>query len=109
MFDKRLRMFVCAAALLATASCGSQSANRGRRGNTNTNSESSAPAIAITVGKSEAREIASAIRATGSLVADETSDVAPKTAGKISNVYANVGQFVSSGNPIAKIDDKDAR
>ena len=108
MFDKRLRMFVCVAAIFATASCGSQSANRGRRANTNTNSES-AVAISITVGKSEAREIASAIRATGSLVADESSDVAPKTAGKISNVYANVGQFVSAGNPIAKIDDKDAR
>jgi len=43
------------------------------------------------------------------LVADESSDVAPKTAGKISNVYVNVGRFIKSGSPIAEIDDKDAR
>jgi RND family efflux transporter MFP subunit len=109
MFDLRLRIFVCVATIFAMLSCSSQTANRGRHGNTNTEGDPAAAAITITVGKSEAREIASAIRATGSLVADESSDVAPKTAGKISNVYANVGQFVAAGNPIAKIDDKDAR
>ena len=43
------------------------------------------------------------------MIADETSDIAPKTAGKVTNVYANVGEFVASGKVIAKIDDKDAR
>ncbi|MEO6050535.1 MAG: biotin/lipoyl-binding protein, partial [Pyrinomonadaceae bacterium] len=71
------------------------------------NSESAV--IAITVGKSEAREIASGIRATGSLIADESSDIAPKTAGKIANVSVNVGQFVGVGSTIGTIDDKDAR
>ncbi len=66
-------------------------------------------AIKITVDKAVAREVPAVIQATGSLVADETSDIAPKTAGKVVNIYANVGEFVGSGSVIAKIDDQDAR
>jgi multidrug efflux pump subunit AcrA (membrane-fusion protein) len=66
-------------------------------------------AIAISVGKSESRDVAATIQATGSLTAAETSDVAPKTAGKIANISVNVGQFVGGGAVIAKIDDRDAR
>ena len=72
-------------------------------------SSNATPAIAITVGRSESREIASVIQATGSLTAEETSNVAPKVAGKIANLSVNVGQFVSGGAVIARIDDRDAR
>ncbi|MFV0389628.1 MAG: efflux RND transporter periplasmic adaptor subunit [Pyrinomonadaceae bacterium] len=65
--------------------------------------------VNVTTGQSIAREVPSYISATGSLVADETSDVAPKVAGKVTNVYVNVGGFVSAGSAIAKIDDKDAK
>src|ERR1043166_5183714 len=107
MVHQHIRSLVCGGLLLAAVSCGSGTGNRSSRGNTNT--VENQPAIPITVGKSESREIASVINATGSLLADETSDVAPKTAGKISNVYVNAGQFIRAGWPIAKIDDKDAR
>ena len=102
----RLKVIACAAAVLAAISCGSSGGNRERRGNANANEP---PPIAITVAKAEAREVASTIDATGTLVAAETSDVAPKVAGKISNIYANVGQFVLGGSTLAKIDDRDAR
>ena len=36
-------------------------------------------------------------------------DVAPKVAGKVANVGVNVGQFISAGTMIIKIDDRDAR
>jgi multidrug efflux pump subunit AcrA (membrane-fusion protein) len=49
------------------------------------------------------------IQATGSVSADETSDVAPKTAGKIANLSVNAGQFVSGGAVIARVDDRDAK
>lgn len=65
--------------------------------------------INITLGKIVAKQLPSYIQATGSFVADETSDVAPKSAGKIVNIYANVGQFISQGTVIAKLDDKDAK
>src|SRR6185436_18237073 len=82
---------------------------RSRSEGRNTNQESKDAPVAVTVDKSISREIPAFIQATGSLIADETSDVAPKVAGKVVNVSANVGQFISQGSVIAKLDDKDAR
>ncbi|MBX7061284.1 MAG: efflux RND transporter periplasmic adaptor subunit [Acidobacteria bacterium] len=65
--------------------------------------------IAITVGKSESRDVASTIDATGSLTAQEKSNVSPKTAGRLSNVFVNVGDFVREGQTLAKVDDRDAK
>lgn len=101
-----LKLFLCGAALSTVMSCSSGPANRTASSNSD---GQAAAAITITVSKSESRAVASAINATGSLIADESSDVAPKIAGKISNVYVNVGQSVKAGSPIAKIDDKDAK
>lgn len=109
MLNSRLKTLICTTVIAATISCGSSAGNRGGRTGGNANAGSQEPVVAITVGKSEAREVASVIQATGSLVANETSDIAPKTAGKIANVSVNVGQFVSQGSVIATIDDKDAR
>ncbi|MEP6946316.1 MAG: efflux RND transporter periplasmic adaptor subunit [Acidobacteriota bacterium] len=91
-------------------SCGSSAAGGG--GNQNRaggNTESKTAPIAITVGKSETRSVQATLTATGSLVANETSDIAPKVAGKVANVYVNVGQFVSQGAMVIKIDDTNAK
>jgi len=87
--------------------CGSSSSGAGR--NANGGGEQEPPPIAITVAKTESRNVPAFIQATGSLVAEETSNVAPKVAGKVVNVTVNVGQFVSQGTEIAKLDDRDAR
>ncbi len=63
----------------------------------------------VTVGKTEARNVPAFIQATGSLVADEVSNVAPKAAGKVINVTVNIGQFVAQGAEIARLDDRNAR
>lgn len=65
--------------------------------------------ITVTQAKAIAKEIPSVIQATGSLIADETSDVAPKVAGKVINISANVGEFVGQGAIIAKLDERDAQ
>lgn len=75
----------------------------------NANSTNEEAPVAVTVAKVEARQVPAFIQATGSLVADEVSNIAPKVAGKVSNIAVNVGQFVSTGTVIAKIDDRDAR
>lgn len=93
---------------LFTAACGRSAGNGNRAGNSNSDS-STAQAISVTVGKSESRDIAAVIQATGSVSADETSDVAPKVAGKIADLSVNAGQFVSGGAVIARVDDRDAR
>lgn len=91
---------------LFSISCGSNSSAGTPGANSN---EQEPPPIAVTVMKTEVRNVPAFIQATGSLVADETSNVAPKVAGKVSNVTVNVGQFVSQGTEIARIDDRDAR
>src|SRR5215207_5184277 len=62
------------------------------RGNANRQQEEEAPVIAVTTAKSESREMPAYIQATGSLVAQEVSSIAPKVAGKVVNVGVDVGQ-----------------
>src|SRR5689334_4129763 len=106
-----LKVFFCAVAATLCLSCsyfsGGSNTNRGR-GNSNANTGDTGPTISITTAKAESRTVAAAITATGTLVAAETSDVAPKVAGKVANIYVNVGQFVAGGATVAKIDDTDA-
>lgn len=73
------------------------------------NSDDNKPGVTITVAKSEGREVASTIQATGSLVAFDTSDVAPKVSGKVINISVEVGQYVRSGAVLAKLDDSGPR
>ena len=65
--------------------------------------------IAVTTARAESREVPAVVQTTGSLVADETSNVAPKVAGKVVNVSIDVGDFVGQGAVIARIDDSDPR
>ena len=65
--------------------------------------------IAVTTARAESREVPAVVQTTGSLVADETSNVAPKVAGKVVNVSVDVGDFVGQGAVIARIDDSDPR
>ncbi|HQZ95736.1 MAG TPA: efflux RND transporter periplasmic adaptor subunit [Pyrinomonadaceae bacterium] len=107
MWKESLTSLVCAGVLLS-ASCGSTSSND-RRGNNSNAENPQAAVISVTTAKTESRDIAAVIQATGSVTADETSDVAPKTAGKIANLSVNAGQFVSGGAVIARVDDRDAK
>lgn len=89
------------------SACGSRSSADSR--NAANSTEADPPPVQITAAKTEARNVPAFIQATGSLVADEISNVAPKVAGKVVNVTVNVGQFVAQGTEIAKLDDRDAR
>ena len=88
--------------------CNKSQAEAEKQSGSKENAVNNAP-ISVTVDKAIARDVPAVIQTTGSLVADETSDIAPKVAGKVVNIYANVGEFVGRGTVIAKIDDKDAR
>src|SRR5690606_12202941 len=97
------KLLFTAVVIAASISCESSS------GETNAAPSAEAEVIPITVGRSEGRDVPAYIQATGSLVADEISNVAPKVAGKVSDVAVNVGDFVRSGQVIVKLDDHDAR
>lgn len=75
----------------------------------NSNSKTQDEVIAVSLTTAESREVPTFIQTTGSLVASETSDVAPKVAGKVTNTMVNVGDFVSQGAVLAKLDENDAR
>jgi multidrug efflux pump subunit AcrA (membrane-fusion protein) len=102
-------IFIILASLAFTSACGSSGGQGNRGGGPNANTEPAEAPIVITTVKTEARDVPAVVQTTGSLVADETSNVAPKVAGKVVNVGINVGDFVGQGAVIARIDDSDAR
>ncbi|HEX8293687.1 MAG TPA: efflux RND transporter periplasmic adaptor subunit, partial [Pyrinomonadaceae bacterium] len=57
----------------------------------------------------EARDVPSYVQATGSLVAEETSDVATQASGQVVSTPVNVGAFVRQGDVIARLNERDAR
>ncbi len=104
-----LKLLISVFVLLFSLACSKTESASEKRQKTDANEANASAPVTTTVDKSVAREIPAFIQATGSLIADETSDIAPKAAGKVVNVSANVGQFVQQGSVIAKIDDKDAQ
>jgi multidrug efflux pump subunit AcrA (membrane-fusion protein) len=55
------------------------------------------------------REVSATVQATGSFVAHDSSDVAPNEAGIIVATLVDVGDFVQTGQLIARLDDRDAK
>ena len=115
----RVMIFALTGSLLAVtiigAACGrSESRVRAKEKTDNTRvetrtTETAAAPIAVTTATAVAREVPSFIQATGSLVAQETSDVAPQTSGQVVATPVNVGAFVRQGSVIARLNDRDAR
>ena len=68
-----------------------------------------APPVAVTTARAESREVPSYVQATGSLVAEETSDVASQASGQVVSTPVGVGAFVRQGDVIARLNDRDAR
>lgn len=100
----------CAVLSAACSSSQSKTNDNAGGGGSNANAKKQQEeVIAVTSGKAFSREVPDYIQATGSLVADETSDVASKVAGKVTNVYVNAGDFVRQGSIIVKLDESDAR
>jgi multidrug efflux pump subunit AcrA (membrane-fusion protein) len=102
---------VLAAALLGAACGRSESSARAKdnpKGETRT-AEASAPVVAVTTATAVVREVPSYVQATGSLVADETSDVSSQASGQVVATPVGVGAFVRQGDVIARLNDKDAR
>jgi multidrug efflux pump subunit AcrA (membrane-fusion protein) len=68
-----------------------------------------APPVTITTATAVAREVPSYIQSSGSLIADETSDVASQISGQVVATPVGVGAFVRQGTVIARLNDRDAR
>jgi multidrug efflux pump subunit AcrA (membrane-fusion protein) len=104
------------AVTLFGAACGRTESKADAKENAGENSKreaggsaAEAPPVAVTTTKVSTREVPSYIQTTGSLVAEETSDVAPQTSGQVVATPVGVGAFVRQGDVIARLNDRDAR
>ena len=67
----------------------------------------SAP-VSIHTAAAEGRDVPIVGRATGTFVADESSDVTPPVSGQVVATPVNVGDMVKAGDMIVRLDDRDA-
>jgi RND family efflux transporter MFP subunit len=94
----------CAIAIL-TAACGGGEAAGARPPRPHSTTPS---VIAVETATAVEREVATVIRATGSFVADEASDVTPLVAGSVVETPVNVGDVVKAGQVIVRLDPRNA-
>ncbi|MFL6227371.1 MAG: efflux RND transporter periplasmic adaptor subunit [Pyrinomonadaceae bacterium] len=110
-----LALFVLVAALCAACGRTESKADAAKspggtgKGGAMKGSEAPAPPVAVTTAKAFARDVPSYFQATGSLLAQETSDVASQASGQVISTPVSVGAFVRQGQVIARLNDRDAR
>ncbi|HMF56067.1 MAG TPA: efflux RND transporter periplasmic adaptor subunit [Pyrinomonadaceae bacterium] len=100
-----LWLLLVAAALFAIACNGSKAAQ-----NKNTQTTTASPAVVqVSTTTAIMRQVPRFFEATGSLAADEQTDVAPAVGGKVVAVSVDLGSFVQRGAVLVRLDDRDAR
>ncbi len=111
-----LCLLLITVALIGGTSCGRSEPRANAKENTNAGGETTGTAstetstvVVVTTQAAVAREVPSYIQATGSLIADETSDVASQASGQVVATPVGVGAFVKQGAVIARLNDRDAR
>lgn len=79
----------------------------------NQQKEGAAPAqalvVQVTTAPAISRQLPRFFEATGSLAADEQTDVAPTVAGKVIAIGVDLGSYVKQGSVLVRLDDRDAR
>ena len=91
-----------------SASCGGSRAEANRKGEAAATPAAPA-AVDVTTAPAVMRNLPRFIEATGSLAADEQTDVAPTVGGRVVAVGVDLGSFVQKGQVIVRLDDADAR
>ena len=92
---------------LSAASCGGSRAQANKK---EAPATPAAPAaVDVTTAPAILRDLPRFIEATGSLAADEQTDVAPIVGGRVVSVGVDLGTYVQKGQVIAQLDSGDAR
>lgn len=106
-FYRPLLLSALCLAVLGAAACS------GKKTATNQNANATATAaptpVDVTTIEAVARAVPSYLGATGSIAAQESSDIAPQAPGQIVATPVNVGAFVGQGAVVARLNDRDAR
>ncbi len=98
---------IAALSVLLLASCSGSKAESKKKDAAST----AATPVVVDVATAPAimRDLPRFFEATGSLAADEQTDVAPAVSGKVVAVGVDLGSFVGRGAVLARLDDSDAR
>jgi RND family efflux transporter MFP subunit len=94
---------VFALALATLSSCSRSSAT------TNNNANSQPAIVDVSAAQAVVRSIPTYFEATGNLVSDASTDVAPAVSGKIIAVNFDIGSYLNQGDVMLRLDDRDAR
>lgn len=90
---------------LFSAACGGSSA-----ASNNANGDKQQPKVISTTAVTiAAKDVPKYIEATGTFIADESTEVAPEVSGKVAATAANEGSFVRQGDVIVRLSEKDAQ
>lgn len=101
-----LALVLASLSLFALACGGGSNA----QSNTKQANTAAAPAaIDVTTAPAITRDLPRFFEATGSLAADEQTDVAPAVGGKVVSVGVDLGSYVERGTVLVRLDDRDAR
>ena len=110
--SKQLKSMSLAALLsavaLAGAACGGSKASNAGQANT-TVTTTTTTEVEVTRAPAVTRDLPRFLEATGSLAADEQTDVAPSIAGKVVEVGVELGSYVRQGQLIVRLDSNDNR
>jgi RND family efflux transporter MFP subunit len=68
-----------------------------------------AKSIVYSTARAAIREVPAYIQATGSFIAEESSDVAPAVGGRVAATPVEIGDFVKKGQIICRLEDRDAQ
>ena len=101
---------VVVALALSSAACGRSNAESKKREGAASAGTTAAPApVDVTSAPAVMRQLPRVVEATGSLAADEQTDVAPTVAGRVASINVDLGSYVQKGQVIATLDVVDAQ
>jgi len=79
-----------------------------RSGQATTNSNNQPTIVDVATAPAVIRDIPTYFEATGNLVSDAQTDVAPAVSGKITQVNFDIGSYLNQGDVMLRLDDRDA-
>ena len=104
-----LALVAALAGLLSLACGGSKAQSNTKQGEAAPGTQQQQQVVDVTTAPAITRQLPRFLEATGSLVADEQTDVAPAVAGKVVAIGVDLGTWVERGTMLVRLDDRDAR